>query len=778
MRTSIEIQDEIVSRFGFFPPFFAPALGSPPILENLWQQTLSAYVDNPLPALFKEKLAAIVSRSCSVPYCLVCHSCTLRPLGMKAGDVLDLLEQWPTPSTTDRDRSLQLLDTHPVSKASWPEANSSIEDAILHLSTLITLGDDDVNFLAQSIIRVVGKSNYDFLCLFMAYNKTCLIWAETHQAELSYDADQRTRNHLQPLLDEEPRLAEFFSDYKLRFNNASKYSLTKRELEKSEANYRKLNQDLEKRINLRTEELEKELAERMRGEHELKDSQVRLRTVLDNAPLILWAADQQGVVTYSDGKGLRKLGLEPGQLVGQSIFELYRDSPASVTALNRALAGESLSVEAETGDIHFDSHYAPVHDMNGKITGMVGFSTDVTERKISEIARADALLGEATALEASRMKSNFLATMSHEIRTPINGVIGMTSLLLDTSLDNEQKSYAEAVRSSADTLLTLINDILDLSKAEAGKVDLELIDFELDHLVLDIERTLTFAAKKKGLKFYRSISTDLPTHFKGDPTRLRQVIVNLVNNAIKFTARGQVTLEVQLERVEGEKTFLRFEVSDTGIGIPEEVVSRLFQPFSQADTTTTRKFGGTGLGLSISKHLVNLMGGEIGVRSQAGNGATFWFTVPLDTGAVGMHGKAEVCYLPNRHAKLRILVAEDNSVNQIIAVKMLEKLGHTAVAVANGQEAIQALSQISYDLVFMDCQMPELDGYEATRRIRQEETTAIRIVPIVAMTANAMNGDREKCLAAGMNDYISKPMKLADLDAVIETTMGKIRRIA
>lgn len=418
-----------------------------------------------------------------------------------------------------------------------------------------------------------------------------------------------------------------------------------------------------------------------------------------------------------------------------------------------------------------------VTDLKGDRTDCVSWILDLSNQKATEKERSDLIVSEKTALESSKIKSEFLANMSHEIRTPINGVIGMTSLLLDTELNIMQRDYGETIRSSADTLLTLVNDILDLSKAEAGKIDLEIINFDLDQVVGDIERTLGFAAKKKGLKLLKSVATDLPAYLRGDPTRLRQVLSNLVNNAIKFTSRGSVTVEVNNETVAGNQIQLRFEVSDTGIGIPEESLSRMFQAFSQADASTTRKFGGTGLGLSISKHLVTLMGGEIGVKSTAGMGSTFWFTLPFEMGSqlLGEASSAEFANI-GLDRKLRILIAEDNSINQIIAIAMLEKLGHTAVAVANGSEAIDALRETPYDLIFMDCQMPELDGYEATKIIRNSKTLTWQNIPIIAMTANAMSGDREKCLKAGMTDYLSKPMKPKDLALAIErniTTKSK-----
>jgi PAS domain S-box-containing protein len=408
-------------------------------------------------------------------------------------------------------------------------------------------------------------------------------------------------------------------------------------------------------------------------------------------------------------------------------------------------------------------------DLGTERLDIVTWVMDLTKLKNTEQEKLLLEQSEKAAIDASKMKSEFLANMSHEIRTPINGVIGMTSLLLDTELNSEQRDYSEAVLTSANALLFLVNDILDLSKAEAGKVDLEVTNFDLGQVFLDIERTLGFGAKKKGLKLLKSIGTDLPAYLKGDPTRLRQIFLNLVSNSIKFTNEGQVTIEAIRKSQENNRVCIRFEVTDTGIGIPSEAMNRMFKSFSQADSSTTRKFGGSGLGLSICKHLVELMGGEIGVNSSLDNGSTFWFEIPFEVGSelLGTASEGEVRFEKGAR-KLRILVAEDNSVNQIIAIKMLQKLGHTAIAVGNGSEAIDALRDAPYDLVFMDCQMPELDGYEATKLIRKSRTLTCKDIPIIAMTANAMRGDREKCLSAGMNDYLSKPMKLSDLEKAIE----------
>ncbi len=664
--------------------------------------------------------------------------------------------------------------------------------------------------------------------------------------------------------------------------------------------------------------------ERCRTQLALQAVQARLGAFLEHTPALVAIKDDRGRYVFVNPRLEEAFGTRPGELLGKhdtewlpaGIAANVLDADAQVMAGDRPLEFIEEVPTANGAHTHWMSIKFPIRQPDGRRwLGVVAL--DITARRQME---EDLRQAKAVAEAATQARSQFLANMSHEIRTPMNGILGMTGLLLDTGLDSQQRDYGEAIRESANSLLTLINDILDFSKIEAGKLVFEEMDFDLQNTVESTLEILASGAQAKGLELVGGVEPGVPTCLRGDPGRLRQVMTNLLSNAIKFTRQGEVVLRVSCTEEREADATLRFEVSDSGIGISREACTRLFQAFVQADNSTTRKFGGTGLGLAICRELVERMGGQIGVESLPRKGSTFWFTVrlakadapagetrdardsklPPDTRVLvvddheasrqflhrqvvswavrngsaaggeealallreaavarqpyaaaivdwqmpGMDGLAlarairadpliaatPVVLLtpfgkpppasvlaeagitvsrakPTRPAALlegvagllapapgnpestalpangsptanaplqgtgrRILVAEDNAVNQRVALGQLRKLGYAADAVGNGLEALEALERFAYDAVLMDCQMPEMDGYEATETIRRRESvpgSKRRRTRIIAMTANAMQGDREKCLAAGMDDYISKPVRVADLQAAL-----------
>jgi two-component system, sensor histidine kinase and response regulator len=688
------------------------------------------------------------------------------------------------------------------------------------------------------------------------------------------------------------------------------------------------NEELEGRVAERTESLRREVDERLSAQDMLSKERRALRALIDNVPDRMYVKDPKSRFVVANAAVARDHGVPSyEELIGKSDFDFYPQQIAEalyhgeqeLMRLKQPFYDREVpDTDSNGNQVWMLDTQVPLLNSGGEVAGLAGIGRDITARKNLEIAWQRA---KEAAEAASRAKSEFLANMSHEIRTPLNGIIGMTELALDTELTSEQKDYLETVKLSSDALLAVINDILDFSKIEAGKIDLEEVDFDLRECLESALKTLAVRAHSKNLELLCDIAPAVPESVKGDSSRLRQVIGNLIGNALKFTEEGEVSLKVQMESGDAERGLMHFVVADTGIGIPADKQNLIFDPFSQADASTTRQYGGTGLGLTITSRLVGMMGGKIWVESQVGRGSQFHFTVrfkaadqqprlntlvppePLRgvrvlvvddnetnrrildnmlrnwgmrvTCAIGgraalrelaaaweaadpygliisdVHmpemdgfqlvahirerkdvtsaiivmlssardrgdaerfkelGVAELLLKPIRQSELRaaiarilgvadlqgvpaalaapatpagaapparamrILLAEDNAVNQRLARRLLEKRGHQVVVAGNGREALAALEQDTFDLILMDIQMPEMDGMEATAKIREKEALAGGHVPIVALTAHAMKGDQELCLAAGMDNYLSKPIRPQELDELL-TKFGRL----
>ncbi|MCH7665722.1 MAG: response regulator, partial [Acidobacteria bacterium] len=526
--------------------------------------------------------------------------------------------------------------------------------------------------------------------------------------------------------------------------------------------------------------LEQEIARRRAKEQALFREKAKAQEYFQVAEVIMLVLDENGKIVLINNKGCEVLGYREDELIGRSWFDTVVADPFHIRdrfAKNQAQDCTEYSVVTKAGNqrvVAWQTTY--LSDSAGGPAGTLSSGSDITDIKKLEAEKE-------SAESASRAKSQFLANMSHEIRTPMNGVLGMLELLMHTDLNAKQTNCAEKARHSAVNLLGILNEILDFSKIEAGKVELEHTDFDLRDLVGEVVNLFTEPVRQKGLELRTTLPRSLPTALCADPTRLRQVLINLIGNAVKFTDSGYVELTVSAFETTEDEVRLGFAVRDTGIGIEPEDCPSIFESFQQADGTTTRTYGGTGLGLAISKAFVEIMDGEIGVDSTVGKGSTFWFHVKLARQATKKGIEPDVLPAPSltevEFSGRRILLVEDNLVNQEVAMGMLEGLGAIVKVANNGLEALDALERSRYDLVLLDCQMPKMDGYTATRELRRLERQVRgddrRHVPIVAMTAHAMAGEREKCLAAGMDDYLSKPFGQNQLRDVIAKWLPGVR---
>jgi PAS domain S-box-containing protein len=548
-----------------------------------------------------------------------------------------------------------------------------------------------------------------------------------------------------------------------------------------------------------------DITDRYRTEQELLKSETQFRSIWEASCELMFLTDVSGAIVKVNAAFAGLLAADISTLEGTHVTALF-DPEQRETVWERYLARFASPARKHflESELHFAHGHSGIFEISatrveipGQTPQMLFILRDVTVQKRSaqELARAkeaaeatncELISANLSLEEAGRLaremadraealsaaKSDFLANITHEVRTPLNGILGMTGLALETDLQPDQREYLELVKSSGEALLILVTDVLDFSKYEAGKLGLDCVGFSVRTLLREVLRPLALRASVSGLVFESGVDDSVPDQLIGDPMRIGQVLRNLVGNAIKFTTAGRVAVRVHAESVEGSRVTLSFSVADTGIGIPREMHRTVFEPFTQADGSTTRRYGGTGLGLSISSGLVELMDGKIWLESEPGAGSTFYFTITLELPAVeasrepvAEHGHHQAPLKRN----MRILVAEDNSVNQRLAARLLEREGHSVTIAGSGQEAVDLFEQRPFDLILMDIQMPGLDGLQATARIREKERATGGHVPIAAMTAQAAESDRVRCIESGMDAYVTKPVHVPELLKMIES---------
>lgn len=489
--------------------------------------------------------------------------------------------------------------------------------------------------------------------------------------------------------------------------------------------------------------------------------------VIETMEDIVVVLDTQNRIIDINTSALNLFGKKTEELIGENIFNLIGDSlPQVLKSIEMLKSSDKVSVCIGASNRHFEIRISPLYDWSSKFIGRFVILHDITE---IEAAMEEMEKSRQIAEKANKAKSQFLATMSHEIRTPLNGIIGIAEVLSTVKYTEEEKKYLLSLQSSANSLLDTINDILDFSKIEAGKMELENTVFSLRNLVEITVNNFAYLAREKGLNLLCHIKEEVPENIFGDPVRLRQILVNLIGNSLKFTEKGSVEVKVEKLNNDANKVVLRFSVSDTGIGILSEKVDDLFNSFEQLDGSTTRKYGGTGLGLAIVKSIITIMGGTIEVQSEPGVGSIFFFEIPFQVSENSeIHDQTVLPDTDFLFENIKILLAEDNSVNQMFMQKLLEKNKLKVDIAENGKKVLEKFAENTYDLILMDIQMPEMDGCEATSAIRQIEINREKRTPIIALTANVTEDDRNRCIQCGMDDFLSKPVKFKNLMVCIK----------
>ena len=835
-RSASVIEADIVDRLGFFPPFFEPARSHAPILENLWQQTSTAYLDSPLPALFKDRLSVMLAGYCSVPQSLICHNASLRP------------PEEPVPGFAEIATKVQTVGEGPLKR--WPEPGSAAEEAVLSSSLSVFLHQDSARCL-ELLRQLLPEQDYDYLTLFLGYSRTCLHWAEAHP-ELGSEPDTRKTETSKEMLIEEPRVAEFFSDAPSPV--ADQYWLDEQnrlllETERQASARLRLVLDgvcafvaiLDGQGNLievndlallsvkhtREDEVNRPFWEcqwwtempteaaairtavecALDGEAASFDVRYRkasgafgwyslfirllpfhsgpssslivsgseitqskeveeyLQITLDciGDAVIRTEAGANPTVDFLNPVAEQLTGWTLAEARGRGIAEIFQihsqtdrqpmEQPVErVIREGKALAlNNSTLLRARNGtEYHIENTASPIWADTGAMRGVVLVFRDVTwQYEVEQELR----LAKRAAESANEAKSAFLANMSHEIRTPLSVIMGFTSLLNQSGLEaSDIAEFAAIIDRNSSSLTRIVDDILDLSKVEAGKMIIELIPFSPCELLADLTSLMGSRAREKGIEF-RAQDDGLPGQLLGDPNRLRQILMNAVGNAIKFTEKGQVNLQTRLHN-----GMLEFRIDDTGVGISEKERTSLFHAFGQADSSTSRKFGGTGLGLVLTRGLCETMGGSYTLlKSGVGEGSSFLARVPIETipETVAPLDSNPLLSL----AGLKILVVDDSPDNQAFHKIILTRAGAQVTTADNGQDCLDRAEKQAFSVILMDLQMPNLDGHEATASLRGRGYTG----PIIALTAHAMAEEKERCQAAGFTDYLSKPVDVKTL---------------
>jgi PAS domain S-box-containing protein len=508
-----------------------------------------------------------------------------------------------------------------------------------------------------------------------------------------------------------------------------------------------------------------------RAEAALLESEFKLKNIIAKSPIILFNIDKTGKITLFRGKAAFNLSIKPEAVIDRNLSEFTNELPIRREDFNKACTTNETNYKTAVNGHHFDVNYIPIRNEDKQINGMMGVAIDIT----SFIKNEEELMNTIEVKEGSaKIKEQFLANMSHEIRTPIHGIISLTQFVLNTSISEEQKKYLDLIRKSADTLLVIVNDILDLSKIDSGKLVFEETPFSIKDTLQTAVASFIPKTTEKNIELKTEVSKNLPDTLAGDPVRLTQIINNLLGNAVKFTDKGSVRIVVNTLEQNSTHIVLEFRISDTGIGIPAHKIDSIFESFTQAGDDITRKYGGTGLGLTITKQLIERQNGTIHVESIANEGTTFIFHIPykicIENNQEIVKEKKNIIHLPS---ELKVLIAEDHDINRFIIEKMFKEWGLTPTFAITGVEAVKAAKEQIFDVILMDIEMPDMNGYRATEIIRAELPYPNNTVPIIAMTGHAMAGEKEKCIGIGMNDYLSKPFKPEDLKQRIADLTGK-----